>query len=97
MVANLLEGSYKILALFDASLGGGEEIVIGKEEIAVMEAAFTILCGSCLLKGGMCAHLKEIMKIQLGNTGIDGSKLCPLLIAAAGIVLSKPDEEASKC
>lgn len=70
---------------------------MAKEEIAVMEAAFTILCNYCPLKGPMCDHLKEIMKIQLGNTGIDGSKLCPLLVATAGIVLSKPNEEASKC
>jgi len=66
---------------------------MGKEEMAVTEAAFTIFCGYCPLKGPMCTHLKEIMKLGLQNTGIDGSKLCPLLIAGVGMVLPKPDEE----
>jgi len=70
---------------------------MGKEEMVVTEVAVGIFCGYCPLKGPMCTHLKEIMKLQLVNTGIDGSKLCPLLIAGAGIVLSKPKKEASKC
>jgi len=39
------------------------------------------LCDYCQLKGPMCDHLKELIKIQLANTGIDGSKLCPLLLS----------------
>ena len=65
---------------------------MGKEAV-IMEVAARILCDSCFLKGPICAHLKEIMKLQLANTGIDGSKLCPLLIAGVGMVLPKPDEE----
>ena len=40
-------------------------------------------CDYCLLKDGLCAHLKETMKHILRNTDIDGSKLCPLSIAAS--------------
>ena len=40
-------------------------------------------CDHCLLKDGLCAHLKETMKHILRNTDIDGSKLCPLSIATS--------------
>jgi len=43
-----------------------------------------IFCDYCSLKDGICAHLKEVMKHTLRNTGIDGSMLCPLLLAAGG-------------
>jgi len=49
-------------------------------------------CDHCLLKNGICPHLKELMKESLKHTGIDGAKLCPLLLAAAN---SK--EETPKC
>ena len=39
-------------------------------------------CDYCLIKEGLCAHLKEIMKHTLRNTDIDGSKLCPLVLSA---------------
>ena len=41
------------------------------------------LCDYCCLKDGLCAHIKEMMKHILSNTGIDGSQLCPLLLASA--------------
>ncbi len=40
------------------------------------------LCDYCLIKDGLCAHLKAVMKHSLRNTGIDGSQLCPLILAA---------------
>lgn len=42
------------------------------------------LCSYCQLKGPVCDHLKELMKIQLAGAGIDGSKLCPLLLGLSG-------------
>ena len=41
------------------------------------------LCDYCLIKDGLCAHLKAVMKHTLRNTGIDGSQLCPIILAAA--------------
>jgi len=52
--------------------------------VATCQKATSNLCNYCSLKGEMCTCLKEIMKIQLKNTGVDGSKLCPLLIASIG-------------
>ncbi|MBA7682498.1 hypothetical protein ES703_90848 [subsurface metagenome] len=41
------------------------------------------LCDYCLIKDGLCPHLKAVMKHTLRNTGIDGSQLCPLILAVA--------------
>ena len=50
-------------------------------------------CDYCSLKGGLCAHLKEIMRHTLRNTDIDGSKLCPLFLGATEPVTTGETED----
>lgn len=44
-----------------------------------------MICADCSMKDGLCLHLKQLMKVALAGTLIDGSKLCPLIIASGAI------------
>ena len=53
-------------------------------------------CDYCLLKDGVCAHLKTVMKHALRNTDIDGSQLCPLILSAKEEKKSPCSQESDK-
>ena len=40
------------------------------------------VCHYCLIKDSLCVALKSVVEHALRNTDIDGSQLCPLMLAA---------------
>lgn len=38
-------------------------------------------CSKCVIRGESCQRIKNVLHKELQGTGVDGSRLCPLMIS----------------